>query len=56
MKIGKATVRESAICTSDDERIVVRGRDLCRELIGRGTRAWPACSRWRPGPGRPAAS
>jgi citrate synthase len=35
MKIGKATVAESAICTSDDETIVVRGQDLCRELIGR---------------------
>ena len=35
MKIGKATVPESAICTSDDETIVVRGHDLCRELIGR---------------------
>lgn len=35
MKIGKATIPESAICTSDDETIVVRGKDLCRELIGR---------------------
>lgn len=35
MKIGKATVAESAICTSDDETIVVRGQDLCRDLIGR---------------------
>ena len=35
MKIGKATVPESAICTSDDETIVVRGADLCRDLIGR---------------------
>ena len=35
MKIGKATVAESAICTSDDETIVVRGNDLCRDLIGR---------------------
>lgn len=34
MKIGKATVAESAICTSDDETIVVRGQDLCRDLIG----------------------
>lgn len=34
MKIGKATVPESAICTSDDDTIVVRGKDLCRELIG----------------------
>lgn len=35
MKIGKATVPESAICTSDDETIVVRGNDLCRDLIGK---------------------
>jgi citrate synthase len=34
MKIGKATVAESAICTSDDETIVVRGKDLCQDLIG----------------------
>jgi citrate synthase len=35
MKIGKATVPESAICASDDETIVVRGADLCRDLIGK---------------------
>ena len=35
MKIGKATIPESAICASDDETIVVRGHDLCRELIGK---------------------
>ena len=35
MKIGKATIPESAICTSDDETIVVRGADLCRDLIGK---------------------
>lgn len=35
MKIGKATVPESAICTCDDETIVVRGADLCRDLIGK---------------------
>jgi citrate synthase len=35
MKIGKATVPETAICASDDETIVVRGHDLCRDLIGR---------------------
>ena len=34
MKIGKATIPESAICTSDEDRIVVRGEDLCHELIG----------------------
>ena len=35
MKIGKATIPESAICASDDETIVVRGADLCKDLIGR---------------------
>jgi citrate synthase len=35
MKIGKATEVASAICGSDDETIVVRGADLCRELIGK---------------------
>lgn len=34
MKIGKNTVPRTAICTSDDKTIVVRGHDLCRELIG----------------------
>jgi citrate synthase len=34
MKIGKATVPRSAICTSDEETIVVRGADLANELIG----------------------
>jgi citrate synthase len=35
MKIGKATIPETGICTSDDETIVVRGNDLCRDLIGK---------------------
>ncbi len=35
MKIGKTTAVESAICGSDDETIVVRGADLCRDLIGK---------------------
>lgn len=34
MKIGKATVARSAICVSNEHHIVVRGKDLCRELIG----------------------
>ena len=34
MKIGKATVPRTAICTSNEERIVVRGADLAEELIG----------------------
>src|SRR5436190_1712785 len=35
MKIGKATVPRTAICTSDEHTIVIRGRDLARDLIGR---------------------
>jgi len=34
MKIGKSTVPRTAICTSDEHTIVVRGQDLCRDLIG----------------------
>jgi citrate synthase len=34
MKIGKATVPRSAICTSNEDTIVVRGHDLAQELIG----------------------
>ena len=34
MKIGNATVARSAICTSNEDTIVVRGADLSRELIG----------------------
>lgn len=35
MKIGRQTQRASAICASNAETIVVRGHDLCAELIGR---------------------
>ena len=35
MKIGKATVARSAIATSDAHTIVVRGKDLSKELIGK---------------------
>jgi citrate synthase len=35
LKIGKATVPRSAICTSNEHHIVVRGLDLCDDLIGR---------------------
>jgi len=37
VKIGKATVPRTAICTSDEHTIVVRGRDLSKELIGKVT-------------------
>jgi citrate synthase len=35
MRIGKQDQRASAISTSTPERITVRGRDLCADLIGR---------------------
>jgi len=35
MKIGKATIPRTAICTSDEHTIVVRGRDLSKDLIGK---------------------
>ncbi|MBI5275922.1 MAG: citryl-CoA lyase [Burkholderiales bacterium] len=34
-KIGKSTVPRTAISTSDEHSITVRGEDLCSELIGR---------------------
>jgi citrate synthase len=34
LKIGKATVPQTAICAHNPEAIVVRGQDLCNELIG----------------------
>lgn len=35
MKIGKATVPRTAICTSDEHTIVIRGKDLSKDLIGK---------------------
>lgn len=35
MKIGKETVPRTAISTSNEDTIVVRGKDLCKELIGK---------------------
>jgi citrate synthase len=37
MKIGRQENRSSAICASNAETIVVRGKDLCAELIGHVT-------------------
>ena len=34
-KIGRSTVPRTAISTSDEHSITVRGEDLCRDLIGR---------------------
>jgi citrate synthase len=34
MKIGKETIPRTSICTSDEHTIVVRGEDLCKDLIG----------------------
>src|ERR1700741_3187061 len=42
MKIGSRAVRSSAISAASAETIVVRGRDLCRELIGRISFTEPA--------------
>ncbi|ARP93228.1 citryl-CoA lyase [Bordetella genomosp. 13] len=35
MKIGKTTVPHTSISTSDAHTIVVRGQDLCKDLIGK---------------------
>ena len=35
MKIGKVTVPRTSITTSDEHTIIVRGRDLSKELIGK---------------------
>ena len=37
MKIGSQAHRSSAISSSNEDTILVRGRDLCAELIGRIT-------------------
>src|ERR1044072_6059748 len=37
MKIGPQTHRSSAISSSNEDTILVRGRDLCAELIGQVT-------------------
>jgi len=34
-KIGKSTVPRTAISTSDEHSITIRGEDLCRDLIGK---------------------
>lgn len=35
MKIGKETIPRTAICTANQETIVVRGLDLCDDVIGK---------------------
>lgn len=35
MKIGKETIPRTSICTANQETIVVRGLDLCSDLIGK---------------------
>lgn len=35
MKIGRATIPRTAIATADEDTIVVRGKDLCKDLIGK---------------------
>src|ERR1700744_6321045 len=34
MRIGKETIPRTAISTADEQTIIVRGEDLCGELIG----------------------
>jgi citrate synthase len=53
MKFSGSSVPESAICASDDETIVVRGVDLCRDLIGKLSFSdyfWFLVTGERPGP------
>ena len=35
MKIGKETIPKTSICTANEETIIVRGEDLCHDLIGK---------------------
>jgi citrate synthase len=35
VKIGRETIPHTSICAADEQTIVVRGADLCRDLIGR---------------------
>jgi citrate synthase len=35
LKIGRQTERNSAICASNAQTIVVRGKDLCQDLLGK---------------------
>ena len=37
MLIGKPGKAKSAICTADASSITIRGRDLCRDLMGQMT-------------------
>ena len=43
MKIGKVTVPHTAISTSDENQIVVRGEDLCESLIGHSPSPTTSC-------------
>jgi citrate synthase len=57
MKIGPQTHRASAISASDERTILVRGRDLCAELIGRVTftdHVWLLVTGALPGPAQRA--
>jgi citrate synthase len=58
MKIGRQEHRHTAICGSNPETIVVRGRDLCGELIGRtgfSDYVWLLITGQMPTPGQRAA-
>jgi len=58
MKIGRQEHTHSAICGSNPETIVVRGRDLCGELVGRlgfSDYVWLLITGELPRPGQRAA-
>ena len=58
MKIGRQEHRHTAICGSNPETIVVRGRDLCGELIGHtgfSDYVWLLITGQMPTPGQRAA-
>lgn len=58
MKIGRQEHRHTAICGSNPETIVVRGHDLCGELIGRtgfSDYVWLLITGQMPTPGQRAA-
>jgi citrate synthase len=53
MKFSGNTVPESAICGADDETIVVRGENLCRDLVGKVSFSdyfWLLVTGEKPGP------
>jgi citrate synthase len=57
MKIGRQAHRRSAICASNADTIIVRGKDLCADLIGHvgfSDYVWLLITGEMPGPGQRA--